>query len=1423
MNNDITPSTQPSVVTNSHLEIKPQTPSSYQFVVDSAPISTSGYQFIIDKPKEPQISPKTIVSKKEEDDDIENDILPELTDAFRLGISKTKMRRRHPYYIVHEDSGKTRSPTASPPLYPYYKFSADDDKSKVYIDPLSYYVKHVQYQNEKQPEKNENSTDRTDLNSPPRIDSNNVDWDVVLRLDLMDVPSVLEYARNKYQDHDIPWNDMFQYLLSGEIMSNFDERVQITKIEKLISEFVFDSLGTVKTLVYEKHLPVDSKTIKPDITLGGSAGGTKFRVGNKLFKFADRPTHMYEHNMEIAMKAASHEIRSLSELMNCHTPGIHFPLMALLTYCGHKILVSSIVPIKSKTTLIYGSSDQKEVIKNPYFAEIMKFLGTRLNLKEHIVIDRKTKERVSIMGPIDLEGHIGSDGRFYLIDTARLFPPEEGSGQEYLYRLLRPELVKRYPKPLSSDAFSPFVPYGDNSTEQDQEEIRAATKWLKQDIIPNFIEKINSGDIQIHSIDQIKHRVHQEGINLRYLGIIYKDIKVPSRIGLMFFCEMIARCFNKILLKNFSSAQGINDQIAKHIAVSNYNNLSKNEFCHDLAQDINRFYTLNLPTDIILEWKSSMKTEGENRADDGLIVSFVVHLQKMTGVKFSENEKVASIIFGSDNTSTGERIMLTVDEVVSIDVIPKTILATSPPSQEDLEQILRTQTQMFGEEDIRMVDTMTRLSRCYKNSCRFEDAKKILLRAKDVLNVNNKTMILPRIKTLMELAKLHDYFGRYSEALQIIFEAKTLMGEMLGLQVTYDDDQDETTDDTSLQHDKSNDNINNIDDRFSKLTLNTKLRENNLSLPKISITEPPFNSSSTNSTTTTISTSSSPSSSPSSTINPNNINVTVESPSSLRTSRGNQHSNLDIVTNQFKDNKHVQDGGLIWDIASFEGILCKKLAIYHEALTIHTALLQLCEDDAYRRVIVLDNLASVFAAQGQYSKAEEYYNQSLDMKKKMLGHSHPSTAHSISNLAELFQEQGKYEMAEQYCLESLKIRRETLGVTHPDYANSLYNLTEVYTALGQYDKAKEYCVQSLNIRKERLGYLHPDTAHSLFRWGCLFTIQCIYNKAEEYFQQSLNIRRETLGDVHPDTSASINGLGVLSFLQGNYSTAEQYYLQALDIRIKTLGESHPDTGSCKANLGVLYFTMCQYEKAEKFLLQALHIRMETLGTDHPDTAMSLNDLSELYKMLDKQKALKFCKQGLDILHKSLGNSHQLIATLLNNLASLYESLGDYKQAKKHYLQSLNITQDTLGELHPFTSASLNNLGLLYSSQGKDKKAEKYFKQSLDLFKKTLGDKHPNTASALNNLGSLYFRRQEYNLAKECFIQSLDIRQQTLGLQHPDTGTSLNNLAIVYKEQGDIEQAKQYFTQALNITRQTFGEAHPETSTFVQNLASFYSL
>jgi hypothetical protein len=128
----------------------------------------------------------------------------------------------------------------------------------------------------------------------------------------------------------------------------------------------------------------------------------------------------------------------------------------------------------------------------------------------------------------DMEGHLGKDGRFYLCDFSRVLPPEYPkafpTGKikcSHLFRLLRPELLKAYGKPLCNDSFSGFV-NSDPDAPKYANDIMEATKYLLEQAIPectkamdNLVKnRIHRSIIDINVVDIL----HSHGVNLRWMG-----------------------------------------------------------------------------------------------------------------------------------------------------------------------------------------------------------------------------------------------------------------------------------------------------------------------------------------------------------------------------------------------------------------------------------------------------------------------------------------------------------------------------------------------------------------------------------------------------------------------------------------------------------------------------------------------------------------------------------------------------------------------------------------------------------------------------------------------------------------------------------------------------------------------------------------
>ena len=99
--------------------------------------------------------------------------------------------------------------------------------------------------------------------------------------------------------------------------------------------------------------------------------------------------------------------------------------MSLVDYRGFRLIAMSILPIRGSQTIIYGSDDYGHTIYNddPTMESLVKKGAKMMNIKEH-KCGMNLKTSRTLWGPADLEGHLGTDNRFYLLDFSRVLPPE---------------------------------------------------------------------------------------------------------------------------------------------------------------------------------------------------------------------------------------------------------------------------------------------------------------------------------------------------------------------------------------------------------------------------------------------------------------------------------------------------------------------------------------------------------------------------------------------------------------------------------------------------------------------------------------------------------------------------------------------------------------------------------------------------------------------------------------------------------------------------------------------------------------------------------------------------------------------------------------------------------------------------------------
>eukprot|EP01117_Protostelium_nocturnum_P004713 TRINITY_DN1709_c0_g1_i1.p1 TRINITY_DN1709_c0_g1~~TRINITY_DN1709_c0_g1_i1.p1 ORF type:complete len:1608 (-),score=618.00 TRINITY_DN1709_c0_g1_i1:52-4875(-) len=346
----------------------------------------------------------------------------------------------------------------------------------------------------------------------------------------------LEVQKSSQNQNDISferdWNDEYQSILEME-----DSKDKFESLKGLASDFVYAAETYGRIIISENCLPVSEKTIKP-VSVGGVAGGQKYIVCGILFKFCIDQFGLYggDHN---AMKAASHELKGLQQYYYCGIPELRVPLMAFIDYRGWRLQAVSLLPIESDS-LVYGSADGGRTVlkEEPVLNECMERAAKSINIKAHKV-GPLGYEQV-IHSCCDIEGHKGTDGRFYLLDFARVAPSQPPSSKgENLYNLFRFEFIRAYQTALSSDVFSMM---GKNDSKVHSDEAMMAYDHLLNNTISEFIkEVVPKVDKKSMNSKDLLEEMHRKGINYRFMGLIRAGAKESVELRNLILHEAVAR------------------------------------------------------------------------------------------------------------------------------------------------------------------------------------------------------------------------------------------------------------------------------------------------------------------------------------------------------------------------------------------------------------------------------------------------------------------------------------------------------------------------------------------------------------------------------------------------------------------------------------------------------------------------------------------------------------------------------------------------------------------------------------------------------------------------------------------------------------------------------------------------------------------
>ncbi|MEJ7680986.1 MAG: tetratricopeptide repeat protein [Segetibacter sp.] len=227
-------------------------------------------------------------------------------------------------------------------------------------------------------------------------------------------------------------------------------------------------------------------------------------------------------------------------------------------------------------------------------------------------------------------------------------------------------------------------------------------------------------------------------------------------------------------------------------------------------------------------------------------------------------------------------------------------------------------------------------------------------------------------------------------------------------------------------------------------------------------------------------------------------------------------------------------------------------------------------------------MAGIYMEMGQYDKALQLYQQTLAIRKKLLGEEHIEYIAVLRSMADLYYNMGQYEKALRFNEQVLAISKKVIGEQHPDYAKSLASLARLYIEMGNYEKAMPLCRQTLLIFKKVLGEENREYTVALDNLAVLYYKIGQYGDALPLEQQALTIIKKVLGEGHPDYSHSLNNLALLYTSTGDFNHASALLMEASACALKYLNQTYA-TFSEQEKMKFLKIRAAQFDFLPSFL------------------------------------------------------------------------------------------------------------------------------------------------------------------------------------------------------------------------------------------------
>ncbi len=355
-------------------------------------------------------------------------------------------------------------------------------------------------------------------------------------------------------------------------------------------------------------------------------------------------------------------------------------------------------------------------------------------------------------------------------------------------------------------------------------------------------------------------------------------------------------------------------------------------------------------------------------------------------------------------------------------------------------------------------------------------------------------------------------------------------------------------------------------------------------------------------------------------------------------------------------------------------------------------------DEPATGAAIRNNIANVYTALGEFSKAEPLLLEARDMFAAELGGDHELTRFAEQDVGKLYSETARYEQARE-ALTALLAKRD--GVVGPESPETLENIvmlaelerdgfgdiTRARELLDEYEARAARAPDDEAERRERVGLYA-----ALVRGGVAL-VSHEYETAAADYKRVAEARAESYGEEHPATLIAWHNYAVACEALGRYDEAEPIYTRGLEIERERSGPDNPNTLVTAHNLAFLYESMGRHEDAEPLYLDTLERCRRVFGPVHPGTLTCTQSLSSLYRETGRiDEAADLLAGALEDATAAMGPGAMPVIDLSWKLAVVQTERGEAEDGEALIASAVGTVRGILPEGHPQIGAMLSSWG-----------------------------------------------------------------------------------------------------------------------------------